>query len=121
VAGSVGPGSKLPSLGQITFDDMAVGYAQQAQGLLAGGVDCFICETAQDLLQLKAAIIAVREVCKTAGVDIPIIAQVTIDRTGRTLTGSDIATVLGTLEPLPVMAIGLNCGMGPDGMSEAIH
>ncbi|MCU0607098.1 MAG: homocysteine S-methyltransferase family protein [Candidatus Edwardsbacteria bacterium] len=121
VAGSIGPGSKLPSLGQISFDELFAGYTAQAQGLLEGGVDCFICETSQDLLQLKAAIIAVRDVRKTAGVDIPIIAQVTIDRTGRTLTGSDIATVLGTLEPLPVMAIGLNCGMGPDGMSEAIH
>ncbi|HTY08749.1 MAG TPA: homocysteine S-methyltransferase family protein [Candidatus Edwardsbacteria bacterium] len=117
VAGSIGPGSKLPSLEQITFDELVASYTQQAQGLLEGGVDCFICETSQDLLQLKAAIIAAQGVAPR----IPIIAQVTIDQTGRTLTGSDIATVLGTIEPLPVLAIGLNCGMGPEGMSEAIH
>ncbi len=121
VAGSIGPGSKLPSLGQITFDELVASYTPQARGLFEGGVDCFICETSQDLLQLKAAIVAVTDVCGQHAAKPPIIAQVTIDKTGRTLTGSDIATVLGTLESLPVMAIGLNCGLGPDGMAEAVH
>ncbi|MDI6739608.1 MAG: homocysteine S-methyltransferase family protein, partial [Candidatus Edwardsbacteria bacterium] len=117
VAGSIGPGSKLPSLGQITFDELVSSYTPQAQGLLEGGVDCFICETSQDLLQLKSAIVTIREISK----DIPVIAQVTIDQTGRTLTGSDVSTMLAALEPMPVQAIGLNCGLGPGGMSEAIH
>jgi 5-methyltetrahydrofolate--homocysteine methyltransferase len=121
VAGSIGPGSKLPSLGQIPFTDLVASYKLQAAGLAAGGVDCFIVETSQDLLQLKAAILAIREIPEARQGGFPIIAQATIDKTGRTLTGSDIATVLAALESLPVLAIGINCGLGPDGMSEAIH
>jgi len=117
VAGSIGPGSKLPSLGQISFEQLTESYAPQVEGLIGGGADCLIVETSQDMLQLKAAIVAIRAMSN----DIPVIAQVTIDETGRTLTGGDIAAVLATLEPMPVQAIGLNCGLGPDGMSEAIH
>lgn len=117
VAGSMGPGSKLPSLGQITYDQLATSYRPQAQGLLEGGADVIIIETCQDLLQLKAALSAVRGL----SADVPVIAQVTLDRTGRTLTGSDIAAVLAALEPLPLQGIGLNCGLGPEGMSEAVR
>lgn len=116
VAGSIGPGSKLPSLRQISFDELKKSYAIQVQGLLAGGIDAFIIETSQDLLQLKAALAAIIE-CNS---DLPIIAQVTINETGSTLTGSDITAVLATLEPWPITAIGLNCGLGPSGMFETI-
>ncbi len=117
VAGSMGPGSKLPSLGQITYDQLTSSYRPQAQGLLEGGADLIVIETCQDLLQLKAALSAVRRLSS----EVPVIAQVTLDRMGRTLTGSDIAAVLAALEPLDVQAIGLNCGLGPEGMSEAVR
>lgn len=113
VAGSMGPGSKLPSLGQITFDQLMQSYRLQAEGLLEGGVDCLIIETSQDLLQIKAALAAVRDLSS----EIPVMAQVTLDSTGRTLTGSDIGAVLASLEPLSLAAIGLNCGTGPEGMA----
>lgn len=115
VAGSMGPGSKLPSLGQIGFAELAASYRPQAEGLLEGGADLMIIETCQDLLQLKAALAAVRSV----SADVPVLAQVTLDRTGRTLTGSDVTAVLAALEPLPLQGIGLNCGLGPEGMAEA--
>lgn len=117
VAGSMGPGSKLPSLGQISYEQLASGYRPQAQGLLEGGADVLVIETCQDLLQLKAALSAVRSLSS----EVPVMAQVTLDRTGRTLTGSDIAAVLAALEPLDIQAIGLNCGLGPEGMAEAIR
>jgi len=113
VAGSMGPGSKLPSLGQIKFDQMVQSYRPQAQGLLDGGADLLIIETCQDLLQLKAALAAARSLSG----DVPVMAQVTLDAGGRTLTGSDAAAVLAALEPLEVDAIGLNCGLGPEGMA----
>lgn len=116
VAGSMGPGSKLPSLGQISYGQLASSYQPQAEGLLAGGADVIIIETCQDLLQLKAALSAVRSISGK----IPVIGQVTLDATGRTLTGSDISAVLATLEPLDLQGIGLNCGLGPEGMAEAI-
>ncbi|MDO9026251.1 MAG: homocysteine S-methyltransferase family protein, partial [bacterium] len=86
-AGSMGPGSKLPGLGQISFDELVQSYLPQAQGLLAGGVDCFIVETCQDLLQLKAAVIAIDRAMKEQDQQRPIIGSVTIDQSGRTLLG----------------------------------
>jgi 5-methyltetrahydrofolate--homocysteine methyltransferase len=121
VAGSMGPGSKLPGLGQISFDELVQSYLPQAQGLLAGGADCFIVETCQDLLQLKAAVIAIDRAMKEQDQLRPIIGSVTIDQSGRTLLGSDIAAVLAALEPLPLAAIGLNCSLGPQGMTEAVY
>jgi 5-methyltetrahydrofolate--homocysteine methyltransferase len=121
VAGSMGPGSVLPSLGQIDFDQLKASYITQAEGLLAGGADCFIVETCQDLLQLKAAVLAVTEVLEVHKERRPVIASVTIDQNGRTLTGSDIAAVLATLEPLPLAAVGLNCSLGPQGLTEAVY
>jgi 5-methyltetrahydrofolate--homocysteine methyltransferase len=117
VAGSMGPGSKLPSLGQASYQELAASYRLQAQGLIEGGADILIIETCQDLLQIKAVLAAVREV----SADIPVMAQVTLDENGRTLTGSDIAAVLAALEPLPLQGIGLNCGLGPEGMAEAVR
>jgi 5-methyltetrahydrofolate--homocysteine methyltransferase len=119
VAGSIGPGSKLPSLGHITFAELVSSFRCQADGLLAGGVDCLILETSQDLLQLKAALAAALDAFESAGRRVPVIAQVTLNEHGRTLTGSDIGTVLAAIEPYPVAAIGLNCGLGPEGMTAA--
>jgi 5-methyltetrahydrofolate--homocysteine methyltransferase len=121
VAGSMGPGSVLPSLGQIGFDQLKASYITQAEGLLAGSADCFIVETCQDLLQLKAAVLAATEVLEAHKEQRPVIASVTIDQNGRTLTGSDIATVLAALEPLPLAAVGLNCSLGPQGLTEAVY
>ena len=121
VAGSIGPGSKLPSLGQIDFADLLVGYRPQVEGLLAGGADCLIIETCQDLLQVKAALVCIEEVFERLGRRVPVIAQVTIDEHGRTLLGSDMPAVLAALDPFPVAAIGLNCGLGPEHMTAAVR
>jgi len=121
VAGSVGPGSKLPSLGQVTFAELAASFRVQMDGLLAGGVDCLILETSQDLLQLKAALAAALDVFEAAGRRVPVIAQVTLDEHGHTLTGSGIDAVLAAIEPYPVAAIGLNCGVGPDALSAVVR
>jgi 5-methyltetrahydrofolate--homocysteine methyltransferase len=121
VAGSIGPGSKLPSLGHITFAELVLSFRPQVEGLLAGGVDCLILETSQDLLQLKAALAASLDAFGAAGRAVPVIAQVTLNEHGRTLTGSDVATVLAAIEPYPVAAIGLNCGLGPEGMTAAVR
>jgi 5-methyltetrahydrofolate--homocysteine methyltransferase len=121
VAGSVGPGSRLPSLGHITFAELAASYRVQIDGLLPGGVDCLILETSQDLLQLKAALAAALDAFEAAGRRVPVIAQVTLNEHGRTLTGSDIAAVLAVIEPYPVAAIGLNCGLGPESMTAGVR
>ena len=121
VAGSIGPGSKLPSLGHVVFAELVASFRTQVDGLLAGGVDCLIVETSQDLLQLKAALAAALDAFESAGRRVPVIAQVTLNEHGRTLTGSDIEAVLAAIEPYPVAAIGLNCGVGPDGMSAAVR
>jgi 5-methyltetrahydrofolate--homocysteine methyltransferase len=121
VAGSVGPGAKLPSLGHITFAELASSFCPQVDGLLAGGVDCLILETGQDLLQLKAALAAALDAFDSAGHSVPVIAQVTLTEHGRTLTGSDIGTVLAAIEPYPVSGIGLNCGLGPESMAAAVR
>jgi 5-methyltetrahydrofolate--homocysteine methyltransferase len=121
VAGSIGPGSKLPSLGQIDVDELKVGYAPQIEGLLAGGVDCLIVETGQDLLQMRTVLAVIEEVLGRRGKRVPVIAQVTIGEHGRMLAGSDVPAVLATLEPFPVAAIGLNCGPGPEGMAAAVR
>ena len=121
VAGSIGPGSKLPSLGHITFAGLVASFRIQVDGLLAGGVDCLILETSQDLLQLKAALAAALDAFESVGHRVPAIAQVTLSEHARTLTGSDIEAVLAAIEPYPVAAIGLNCGAGPDGMAAAVR
>lgn len=119
VAGSVGPGSKLPSLGQISFAELIGSYQPQVLGLLQGGVDMLIVETCQDLLQVKAALAAIHDVFGQRRKAVPVIVSVTITDSGQMLAGSDIATVLAALEPMAVDAIGLNCGYGPQGMTAA--
>lgn len=122
VLGSMGPGTKLPSLGHTTFAVLEDSYAEQARGLLDGGVDAFIIETCQDLLQAKAAICGATLAMKEKGRQVPIIVQVTIETTGTMLVGSDIAAALVAIDAYPqVQVVGLNCATGPAEMSEHIR
>lgn len=122
VLGSIGPGTKLPSLGHTTFDILEESYAEQARGLLDGGVDAFIIETCQDLLQTKAAICGVDRAMHERARPLPIIAQVTIEATGTMLVGSEIGAALVVLESYPqVQVIGLNCATGPQEMAEHVR
>ena len=121
VAGSLGPGTKIASLGQITFAEQRDGYQLAAEGLLEGGVDLFIIETVQDLLQVKAAIIGCRRAMAAGGREIPIQVQVTIETTGRMLMGTEIGAALTTLDALRPDVIGLNCATGPSEMSEHLR
>lgn len=121
VAGSIGPGTKLPSLGHIEVADLAAATREQAEALLEAGVDCLIVETCQDLLQTKTALIAVFEVLETAKLELPVLASVTIEQQGTMLVGSDIAAVVATLEPYPLLSLGLNCATGPQDMTSHIH
>jgi 5-methyltetrahydrofolate--homocysteine methyltransferase len=121
VAGSIGPGTKLPSLGQISYQDLAAAYEVQAAGLLEGGVDLLIIETMYDLLTLKAAVTGSRRAMQAAGVFLPIQAQVTIETTGRMLPGTEIGAALAAIEPLRVDIVGLNCATGPDEMDEHLR
>ena len=121
VLGSVGPGTKLPSLGHAPFASLRDAYEQQAAGLIAGGVDAILIETAQDLLQAKAAIIGARRALRAAGVDLPVLAQVTVETNGTMLLGSEIGAALTALEPLGIDMIGLNCATGPNEMSEHLR
>jgi 5-methyltetrahydrofolate--homocysteine methyltransferase len=121
VLGSIGPGTKLPTLGHVTFAVLRDAYQQNAAGLLDGGADALIVETCQDLLQTKAAIIGARRAIAEAGSDAMLISHVTIETTGTMLLGSEIGAALTALEPLGVDAIGLNCATGPAEMSEHLR
>ncbi len=121
VAGSLGPGTKIASLGQITFSDQRDGYQEAARGLLDGGVDLLVIETVQDLLQAKAAIIGCRRAMADAGRSVPVQVQVTIELTGRMLLGTEIGGALTTLDALRPDVIGLNCATGPQEMSEHLR
>lgn len=121
VAGSLGPGTKIASLGQISFADMRDGYQEAAAGLIAGGVDLLIIETVQDLLQAKAAIIGARRAMAQASRELPLQVQVTIETTGRMLMGSEIGAALTTLDALRPDVIGLNCATGPTEMGEHLR
>ena len=112
VAGAIGPGTKLPSLGQITFDTLVQGYRRQIGGLLDGGVDLLQIETVQDLLQAKAALAAAEDVMAVKR-RVPLYVSVTIEQTGTLLTGTDMAGVIAVLEPFPIDVLGLNCATGP--------
>ncbi len=116
IAGSVGPGTKLPSLGHIPVADLAAATAAQVEALLDGGVDCLIVETCQDLLQTKTALVTVFEKLAASGQNIPVMVSVTIEQQGTMLVGSDISAVVATLEPFPVFSLGLNCATGPQDM-----
>jgi 5-methyltetrahydrofolate--homocysteine methyltransferase len=121
VAGSLGPGTKIASLGQITFVNLRDGYQEAAAGLLDGGVDLFVIETVQDLLQAKAAIVGCRRAMADAGREVPLQVQVTIETTGRMLMGTEIGAALTTLDALRPDIIGLNCATGPAEMSEHLR
>ncbi|MGH3415543.1 MAG: homocysteine S-methyltransferase family protein, partial [Actinocrinis sp.] len=113
VIGSIGPGTKLPSLGHLPYAALRDGYEQQTAGLVAGGVHALLIETSQDLLQTKAAVVGARRALKAAGADLPIFGQVTVETTGTMLLGSEIGAALTSLEPLGIELIGLNCATGP--------
>jgi 5-methyltetrahydrofolate--homocysteine methyltransferase len=119
--GSVGPGTKLPSLGHIDFVTLRSGYEAQVDGLLAGGVDVLLVETVYDLLQAKAALIACRRAMARAGRDVPLMVQVTMETTGRMLVGSEIGAALTVLDALRPDVIGLNCATGPAEMTEHVR
>lgn len=121
VAGSIGPGTKLPSLGQIRYRDLVDAYEIQARGLIDGGVHLLIVETMYDLLTLKAAVAGSRRAMRAAGQYLPIQAQVTIETTGRMLPGTEIGAALAAIEPLRLDVIGLNCATGPDEMDEHLR
>jgi 5-methyltetrahydrofolate--homocysteine methyltransferase len=121
VLGSIGPGTKLPTLGHVTFAELRDAYQRSAAGLLRGGADAIIVETCQDLLQAKAAIIGAKRAIAAAAADVALIAQVTIETTGLMLLGSEIGAALTALEPLGIDIIGLNCATGPSEMSEHLR
>ena len=121
VLGSVGPGTKLPSLGHAPYATLRDAYEQQVAGLVAGGADAVLIETAQDLLQAKAAIVGARRALAAAGSDIPVFAQVTVETTGTMLLGTEIGAALTSLAPLGIDMIGLNCATGPSEMSEHLR
>src|SRR5918999_4121241 len=121
VVGSIGPGTKLPSLGQIDFVTLRNGYEAQVSGLLSGGVDVLLIETVYDLLQAKAALSACRRAMARAGRDVPLMVQVTMETTGRMLVGSEIGAALTALEALRPDVIGLNCATGPREMTEHLR
>lgn len=121
VLGSVGPGTKLPSLGHIAYDVLRDGYQQNAEGLLAGGADALIVETTQDLLQTKSSLIGARRAMDALGVDVPLICSLAFETTGVMLLGSEIGAALTALEPLGIDLIGLNCSTGPAEMSEHLR
>lgn len=120
VAGSMGPGTKLPTLGHITYDQLLDAFTVQAEGLYDGGVDLFIVETCQDVLQIKAALNAIEAVFEQKGARLPLMVSVTMETTGTMLVGSDITAVVSILEPYPIDILGLNCATGPDLMTEHI-
>ena len=113
VLGSVGPGTKLPSLGHITYDEMFEGYTEFCLALIDGGVDIFLIETAQDPLQIKSALHAIQEANRQRNVDIPIMVSVTIELSGTMLIGTDAETIATILEPFDILSLGFNCGTGP--------
>ncbi|HIK10603.1 MAG TPA: methionine synthase [Oscillatoriaceae cyanobacterium M33_DOE_052] len=121
VAGSIGPGTKLPTLGHIDFDTLRKAFAEQVTGLYDGGVDLFIVETCQDVLQIKAALNAIEDVFQEKGDRLPIMVSVTMETTGTMLVGSAIDAVVAILEPYPIDILGLNCATGPDLMKEHIR
>ena len=121
VLGSLGPGTKLPSLGHTTYENLKIAYYTAAKGLADSGCDALLVETSQDLLQVKAAINGCRQAIGETERDIVLIAQVTVETTGTMLLGSEIGAALNTLEPMGIDLIGLNCATGPTEMSEHLR
>ncbi len=121
IAGSIGPGTKFPTLGQIRYADLRDQYEIEAAGLIDGGSDLLIIETQFDLLSVKAAINGARKAMMTSGRDLPIQTQVTIELTGRMLPGTEIGAALATMESLGADVVGINCATGPVEMYEAVR
>ncbi|MFJ6721819.1 homocysteine S-methyltransferase family protein, partial [Streptomyces sp. NPDC091259] len=113
VLGSMGPGTKLPTLGHIDYATIRDAYQVNAEGLITGGADALLVETTQDLLQTKSSIIGARRAMEALGVCVPLICSVTVETTGTMLLGSEIGAALTALEPLGIDMIGLNCATGP--------
>jgi 5-methyltetrahydrofolate--homocysteine methyltransferase len=126
VAGSMGPtgflpASSDPSLGNISFAELVAAFTEQAHGLVEGGADCLVIETAQDILEVKAAVFGARAAFEQAGRRLPVITSVSLDPSGRMLLGTEISAVLTILEALDVDVIGLNCSTGPDLMRDPVR
>ena len=121
VLGSIGPGTKLPTLGNIAYDPLEAAIAVQCRGLIAGGVDAILIETCQDTLQIKAAVNAAKLARQEAGADTPIFVQVTVETTGTLLVGPDIAAAATVIHALDVPLMGLNCATGPQEMAEHVR
>jgi 5-methyltetrahydrofolate--homocysteine methyltransferase len=121
VAGSMGPTTKLPTLGHISFLDMKASYREQARGLLDGGADLLIVETCQDILQTKSALAAIFEEFESSKRRVPVIAQVTIEAFGTMLMGTEIAAAYTAIEPFPIDVLGMNCATGPQQMAENVR
>ncbi|MGY2710280.1 5-methyltetrahydrofolate--homocysteine methyltransferase [Thermostichus sp. OS-CIW-39] len=121
VAGSIGPTTKLPTLGHISFDEMRAAYEEQVQGLVDGGADLLIIETCQDILQTKAALVAVQQEFARRGIRLPVVVSLTFEVQGTMLVGTEIGAALAILEPYPIDVLGLNCATGPDKMVEHIR
>ncbi|MFE1012896.1 methionine synthase [Streptomyces sp. NPDC058794] len=121
VLGSMGPGTKLPTLGHAPYEALRDAYQINAEGMIAGGADALLVETTQDLLQTKAAILGARRALEATGTSLPVICSVTVETTGTMLLGSEIGAALTALEPLGIDMIGLNCATGPAEMSEHLR
>ncbi len=121
VAGSMGPGTKLPTLGHIDFDSLQAAYVEQAQGLIDGGADLMLVETCQDVLQIKAALNAIEAAFEQTGKRLPLMVSITMEQQGTMLVGTEIAAALAILEPYPIDILGLNCATGPDLMKDHIR
>ncbi|MFG2951696.1 methionine synthase [Streptomyces adustus] len=121
ILGSMGPGTKLPTLGHAPYTTLRDAYQRNAEGLVAGGADALLVETTQDLLQTKSAVLGSRRALDALGLDLPLIVSVTVETTGTMLLGSEIGAALTALEPLGIDMIGLNCATGPAEMSEHLR
>ncbi|MDX6312517.1 MAG: 5-methyltetrahydrofolate--homocysteine methyltransferase [Streptomyces sp.] len=121
VLGSMGPGTKLPTLGHAPYGALRDAYQSNAEGMIAGGADAILVETTQDLLQTKASVVGARRALDAAGLDLPLIVSVTVETTGTMLLGSEIGAALTALEPLGIDMIGLNCATGPEAYSEHLR
>ena len=121
VLGSIGPGTKLPTLGHEKFDTLRIAYKENAKGLIAGGADALLVETAQDLLQAKSAVIGAQEAMESMQVNIPIFVSITVEQNGTMLLGSEVGAATAALTSLGIDGIGLNCATGPEEMSEHLR
>ena len=121
VCGSLGPTTKLPSLGHIEPEQLSAAYREQISALVEAGVDLLILETCQDLFQIKLGLLACFETLERLGREIPVMVSVTVERTGTLLVGTDLAAAAVTIEPFPVFAFGLNCATGPADMTSHVH